>query len=347
MQTSTQVADNDPSTDHLASTTGAFSVGRVVESPSNITSSLNINQNRYTELEYVLTPTANATSSYCLRVSNGGTPLDFYNKVAEMNLQFDPSVGVVNFNNGQNISLIPGTTTRVYASTTLTDFNGAADIVMATTTFYKTPGNANCAPNDNNCYVVDTSNTCSLMCSGNTCDLSCYANFQYFASSTLDDGTDWYAQIEVNDISGGYDFADSIPTELLPLNAISVLSGINYGTLSASSTTGTFNASTSLRNVGNTSVDVGVSGTPLIDTIASSSIAESFQRYATSSFNYDTCTIITCTTLSTSSVNYEVDLNKPINTTPVTDEIYWGIAIPLGVSSLPHFGTNLFTVISD
>lgn len=349
MQTSTNVADNDPTTDHLASTSGAFTVGKIIESPSNITSSYNLNQNRYTELEYVVTPTINATTTYCLRVTNGGTPLDFYNKVAELNLQFDPVFGPVSLNGGLPISLTPGATTTIYATGTVTDFNGYTDLVLGTSTIYRSGAGAACTADTNNCYISNTSNMCSFTnCSGNTCTLSCRADI-YFNADATDvipyEGEEWLAYLEVSDTDGAYDFASALGVELYTMRALSVDNNINYGSLEVGNNTGAVNASTSIANLGNIPFDIEVEGSDLSDGNVST-IPANQQRFASSTFSYGSC--VTCTSLSTGvPVTFNLGIAKPTAPTPpVTTPLYWGIAVPLGVNSAPHQGINLFTPIS-
>ncbi|MBX9794190.1 MAG: DUF2341 domain-containing protein [Burkholderiaceae bacterium] len=355
MQTTTQFADNDPSTDLLASTTGAFTAGRVVESPSNITSSLDINQNKYTEIEYVLTPTINATSSYCLRVTNGGTPLDFYNKVAEMNLQFDPVFGPVSLNGGNDISLTPGTTTTIYATGTVTDLNGTGDL-MGSSTIYRSGATPSCTANTNNCYKGDTtsSTSCSFInCSGNTCTLSCRADI-YFNAEATDftvpanplEGENWFAYLEVRDTTGGYDLGNSIGVELNTLRAATVNNAINYGSLALGDNTGGFNPTTTVSNVGNVAFNIELLGTDLSDG-GSSRIPADEQRYATSTFTYNTC--VGCGIISsTTPTILALGLAKPtVPTPPVQAPIYWGIEVPaVGINSAPHSGINVFTPVS-
>ena len=358
MQTSTFVADGDASTDHLASTSGAFAAGKVIESPSNITTALNLNQNKYTELEYVLTPTINATSSYCLRVTNGGTPLDFYNKVAEMNLQFDPVFGAVTLNGGLDINLTPGTTTTVFATGTVTDLNGYADIIAGSSTIYRTGAGPSCTANTNNCYKGDTtsSSSCSFInCAGNTCTLSCRADIYFNAEATdayilpavnLYEGEKWSAYLEVRDSSGTYDFESAIAQELITLRAASVNNSINYGSLALGGNTGAANASTTVTNVGNIAFNIEVLGTDLSDG-GSSRIPANEQRFATSTFTYSGCTA--CSVMSsTTPTNLAIGLAKPTAPTPpVVVPIYWGVAVPAtGVNSAPHSGINVFTPVS-
>jgi hypothetical protein len=349
MQTSSNVTDGGATTDLLSTMAGTFSAGQTVESPSNVTGGITINQNFYTELEYVITPTVNASDAYCFRVVNNTTPLDFYAEVAELGLQFDPSFGPVTLNNGQPIILIPNATTSVFATGTVTDFNGFADLVAGTSTIYRSGAGAACTANNNNCYISTTGNGCSFTnCSGNTCTLSCRADI-YFHADPTDAGTysgeEWLAYLEVNDTGGAYDFASALGVELFTLRALGVDTGINYGSLAPSDNTGDYNATTTIANIGNVPFDIEVVGTNLTDG-GSSVIPADRQKFATSTFSYTACA--TCSLLSTSTpIELAVNLPKPtVPTPPVTTPIYWGIEVPFGVNSAPHSGINVFTPVS-
>jgi hypothetical protein len=217
---------------------------------------------------------------------------------------------------------------------------------MATTTFFKTPGTASCSEDPNNCYRSDTAGSCSQSCLGNTCEMVCYADIYYFTDPTDIDGNDWYAFVEVEDYSDGYGFDTSIAVDINTLNSLDVLSNINYGALSASSTTGAINASSTLQNTGNANIDVSLEGTDLEDG-GSSSIPTDFQKYATSTFNYDVCPVTTCNNLSETLSQFEVDLVKPVSVAPVTDTLYWGIKVPFGAASSPHHGINTFYAVTE
>lgn len=351
MQTSSNVVDDTPTTDLLASTTGNFTPGRLVENPSTLASTLAINQNYYTELEYVLTPTVNASTTLCFRVVNGSTPLDFYSKVAELGLQFDPVFGAANFNNGQPITLTPGATTTIYATSSVTDFNGFSDLVSGSSTIYRSGVGPSCAANNNNCYKANTtaSSSCTFAnCSGNTCELRCRADI-YFHADPTDitpyEGEEWLAYLEVNDQSGGYDFASAPGIELYSLRALSVDSAINYGTLEVNSNTESYNATTTVANYGNMSFDIEITGTDLTDG-GSSKIPANQQKFATSTFNYSAC--VTCSSVSTSTpYDLAIGLAKPTVAAPyLTAPVYWGIAVPLGINSAAHSGINVFTPVS-
>lgn len=346
MITSTQVTDGDTTTDHLVTTAGDFVSGEVVTDPSNETSNLDVAQNRYTELEYAVTLTVNAVNdAYCFRVTDSGDALDSYANLPELTLAFDPVLDPVDLNNGLDIDLTAGIVTTVTASTTVTDFNGVADLRNATTTFYTSAAGPLCTANDNNCYISTT--TCSFTnCSGTSCTLSCTADFAYHADPTdLDGGNQWFAYMEVDDQSGASDLETSTGVELLTLRGIDVRNAIAYGVVDVNQSTGVFNPDVSLVNIGNESIDVQISGTDMSDEIASV-IPAGQQLFSTSTFDYDSC--IGCTPLSVLGTNVEVDLDKPVSTTPeTTDTIYWGIEVPFGTASNPHTGLNTFTAVAD
>ncbi len=352
MQSSTQFASGDATTDLLLGTNGDFVSGELIESPNSITSALVVDQFFFTELEYAVTPTINAADAYCFRATNNGTPLDFYSRIPELGLQFDPFVNPVDFNNGMDINnLTPGTTTRIYASSTVTDFNGFTDLVSATATVFRTGVGAICTPDNNNCYVETTDTSCSFtQCSDNSCELVCAIDIFFHADPT-DTGTylgeEWFAFLEVRDAAGTLGFNDSQNgLQLLSVRAIDVVGSIDYGALAVNEDTGAFNPSTSIINLGNVPVNIDVQGTDLTDG-ASSFIPAEQQKFATSTFNYSLCGSSCGVVSADTPVPIDVDLIKPTAVTPpISDEVYWGIAIPVGTNSVAHQGINVFTPIS-
>tara|TARA_B100000508_G_scaffold126467_1_gene111028 strand:+ start:42 stop:5051 length:5010 start_codon:yes stop_codon:yes gene_type:complete len=353
MINTTQVSSGDPTTDHLIIPSGTFSAGEIVSNTDNQTGFVDVNQQYYTELEYALNLTSNATEdAYCFRVTNAGTALDSYASIPELTLEFAPSVGVVTLNDGSDIVLSPGTTTPVVASTTVTDLNGYADIVAATTTFYRTTVGASCTPDDNNCYVTTLGTGCVLSgCSGTSCSLSCTADFAFHTDPTDGgspyEGEEWYAYVEVADAATNSDFETSTGIiDVGTLRSISVDNLIGYGTLDINGVTASgSNPVSNISNFGNEALDVDVSGTDMSNG-GVSIIDVTQQKFATSSFDHTTCTA--CITLSEIGSSIEVDLNKPTTSTPlVTDALYWGIAIPFGTASEPHSGINTFTATAD
>jgi len=353
MQTTANYANGDDTVDLLTKMTGAYSLGEAVESPFNVTGLLGLGQNQYTELEYALTPTTNITDeNLCFRVTDAGVDYGTYLEVAQLSLRFDPVVTNATLNNGEAISLLPGTTTLVYATGTVTDLNGFADITNATATIYRSgvAGGAVCSVDNNNCYRSEPGQCQFINCSGNSCTVQCEANVQYYAEptdvSSLFEGEEWLAFIEAEDTAAGYGFASALGVELATLRAISVTGAINYGSLTANSDTGSFNASTSVLNLGNVEADLEVTGSDLTDGGASV-IPVNEQKFATTTFTYSACGAICRLLSSTTPVALDVELAKPVVVSPaVQDDIYWGIFIPFGINSAPHQGVNLFTPVS-
>jgi hypothetical protein len=354
MGTSTDVANSALTSDLLEIERNTFTAGRFVEGTANQTIGVDVDQNFYTELEYALRITPNVTEqAYCFRLTDDGVEFDSYVNIPELSLQFPPTLGAVTLNDGLNISLVPGTTTPVLATGTATDLNGVADLAFATTTFYRSgvAGGALCTPNDNNCYVTTSGAGCSFInCTATTCEVSCQADIFYHAdptdSGSAFDGQEWFAFMEVADSNGDFDIETSPGVELNTLRAIDVSGLIDYGALEVNDDTGSFNASTSVFNLGNVEVDLELTGTDLTDGISSAIPAEQ-QKFSTTTFTYSSCGA-SCELLSSSTpVALDVDLSKPATAVPPTaDEVFWGIAIPFGVNSTVHSGVNVFTPIS-
>ena len=284
--------------------------------------------------------------SYCLRASDNGTNLDSYTKVAEMRLKYDPIVTNVSLNGGADITLLPGATSTVIATGTVTDLNGYADDTGATSTIYRSGVGPACSADNNNCYRMGTSSCVFSSCSGYSCTVSCTSNIYYFADPT-DIGTyaaeNWKAFISVVDTAGGYGTSTTAsPVELLTLRALNVTQGIDYGAVAVSSDTGAVDASTTVQNIGNQIINLNIAGTDLTNG-ASSTIPVANQKFATTTFTYSSC--VGCNTLATTTVPLTINLSKPTTTIAVTSKVYWGIAIPFGVAGTAHQGVNTFYAV--
>ena len=353
MATSSYVINGASTFDLSTSPLIDFTAGEAREDPSNITGNLDIGQNEFTELEYVIAPTTNIVDqNLCFRVTDNGAEYDTYLSVAQMTLRFDPVVTGVTLNSGYAISLLPGTTTVVYATGTVSDLNGYEDLAHATSTIYRSGVGAACVEDDNNCYVSTTDDSCSFTnCVGNTCDIECTAEIHFHADPTdpgsIYEGEEWFAFIEVEDTSAGYDFDTSIGQDLNTLRAIDTDGNIDYGILSVNSDTGSTNASTTILNEGNVEVNIEISGSDLSDGV-NSHIPANEQLFATSTFNYSSCGVGVCKNLSSTTPDeLDVDLSKPTaDFPPVEDAVYWGIYIPYGINSAPHQGINVFTPVT-
>ncbi|MFZ2886276.1 MAG: DUF2341 domain-containing protein, partial [Minisyncoccia bacterium] len=351
MAPSTNFTDQESTSPHLSYPSAMnFASGKMVENASNQTNGYTVPSNTATEVEYNFQVTENASqSAYCLRVTNGGLALDNYDQVAEIILTHPPFINNFSLNSAFDIALTEGVTTTVMATATITDLNGFADISSATSTIYRSGVGPQCSANANSCYQVATS-SCSLTnCSGNSCALSCSADIYYLADAT-DAGSsfeaeNWLARVQVTDSSNISDVETSFGVDLLTLFGLTIETAeINFGSLDVGSDSGTTNATTTIRNTGNTNIDIQVAGTDLAGT--GSTIAVGEQKYATSTFAYSGCAI--CNFLTGSATDVEVDLPKPTSTsTPTTDDLYFGINIPTGTGATLHQGTNTFIATSE
>jgi hypothetical protein len=345
MTASSQIIDQASTTQLLSVATGfTFAQGQALEDPSNQTGNMSLSTNEVTEVEYNFQMTAFANqAAYCFRTVNGSTPLDNYSKVAELQPLYAPTISNWAFNNNSTIALTEGTGTIIYATGTVSDLNGYTDITAASSTFYRSgvAGARYCTADQNDCYQISTS-TCALtLCSGNSCTLSCTANMQYFADPT-DAGSTyasqiWDAFVDIWDSSGTHTTASSTQ-DVYTLRGLSVPSSINYGSVTVGADTGSSNASTSVNNTGNALLNLLLSGTDL--TNGSSTIAVSYQKYATTTFTYTSC--VFCNSLSSSTQSFNLNVSKPTSTSPFYRDILWGISVPNGTAASTHNGVNTF-----
>jgi hypothetical protein len=259
-----------------------------------------------------------------------------------------PTVSAVTLNSGGAINLTENTSSTISLVGTGTDTNGNADISYATSVIYRSGVGASCSEDQNNCYRIASGNCAKSNCSGNTCDFSCSVNIQYFADPT-DTGTfggqTWAGQMTVGDIAGETGSSTSSGVTLNSLYALIVTGAINFGSINPDEDTGSVTQTTTVTNTGNAAIDVNLSGAAM--TNGGASIEASNQKYATSTFTYSSCDTPTCTALSGTPTRLETDLAKPTSETSVTDEIFWGLLVPLGRPSGSYSGTNTFEALAD
>ncbi|MEQ1674475.1 MAG: hypothetical protein ABL865_05490, partial [Candidatus Nitrotoga sp.] len=220
MTATTQFTDQASAADLLSYPASMlYTVGKMVEDPSNETSSMTVNGNNATEVEYNFELTSNAVdSTYCFRSTDGGLALDNYNRVATVSLLHRPVISSFSLNHDSAIALTEGATTTISATSTVTDLNGYADLASATTTIYRSGVGYMCAANENNCYQVASTSCAFSSCSGNACTLTCSADLEYFSDPT-DIGTvyaaeNWLASVQVEDQTGSDDTDTSLGVEL-------------------------------------------------------------------------------------------------------------------------------------
>jgi hypothetical protein len=151
--------------------------------------------------------------------------------------------------------------------------------------------------------------------------------------------------VYVTDLSSNVATSVSSGVDLYTLHGIGLNDlSINYGTMELLEDTGAENQSVEVQNSGNVAVDIQVEGTDMVN--GGSSIPVGNQQYSSTTFTYGSCAI--CPFLSGTASNLELDLPKPTSTTtPSTDEVYWGLYIPLGTEAVPHTGQNIFYATAD
>ena len=274
-----------------------------------------------------------------------------------------PEVSSVVINGGEDIVLNMKNMDEYLAttsSTSISDNNGCGDIVSATSTIYwsSVSGEHNCTADDNNCYTI-ASTYCTLLagsCTGGSdADLTytCSTTLAYHAIPTDDatnspyTATDWLAGITAFDDNGAYGTATSVSgVEVTTLTALEVTEiAIPYGTIKGGQNSGNYNATTTIINYGNCPLDTGIDVDDMDKDIPAGVIEAENQQFATSTFAYGSGTW----SVEEASSTLQVDIVtvKPTSTTDVSDEVYWGIAIPSGKPSGTYTGMNTFTAILD
>ncbi|MEY4731654.1 MAG: hypothetical protein RL681_600 [Candidatus Parcubacteria bacterium] len=261
-----------------------------------------------------------------------------------------PSVSSVTLNGGSAITLTANTTTNVSVGVTISDNNGCSDITGGSTTvmIYRTSvGSSSCmtTASNLNCYRASAF-TASSSCSGNTVTATTTFAVYYFAQATdassSYSSSDWTATVVFKDSSVTTGTSDSTGRELNTLTALDVTtSSINYGTLSASSTTAGVNQITTSTNAGNSTTTLQLSALATL-TSGANSIATTSQRYATSSFTFYGLSVA----LQQTAANVDgYKLTAPTSTTNVQSPIFWGLEVPAGTATGTYNGTTLFTAI--
>jgi hypothetical protein len=267
-----------------------------------------------------------------------------------------PSITGVNINgtNPSTITLTANATTSINVEATISDNNGCGDITVGTATIllYRSGvGSSTCfsAPNNLNCYTA-TAFTASSTCSAGTVNTTTTFNVYYFAQATDASssfpGQNWIATVDFttpDNTTGTTDSTHATSSNVIStLTAINVTtSSINYGTLSASSTTGSVNQVATTTNAGNSSTSLQLSAAATL-TNGVNVIATSSQAYSTSTFTYPgTSTALTASPVTVSGFV----LTSPTTTTNVAQPTFWGLLIPNGTATGTYNGTNQFTAL--
>jgi len=273
-----------------------------------------------------------------------------------------PTTGTVILNAGGAISLTASDTAVVYATTTITDTDGWANISTVTATFYNSSSSLadgykqECTANENSCYKSAGSYlgvTCDWInaTTATTYDASCTTDM-YFDAIPTDAGdwsttlgyatTDWEVWFQGTDAANATGAATT-SQELTTLSGVEVEEiGIDYGTVGANATSATGKTIT-INTTGNCPINTNVTGENMETTTLSIPVEQ--QKYATSGdVGYEDLGW----TASDTVVLLNLDSGKTEATsTPATDIVYWGILIPAAQTVGDYYGTNTIGVVED
>jgi len=375
MSPTDNLTDGNNTTDIIDSNKGAVSNANPtfkssnagVKDTSSLVTAMALTYEDYVEMEFSIKP--NVTSgTYCFRLTDGGSITNFtYSAYPQTTVLANqaPTINEVSLNSKGVINLIENSQVDIMASASVYDPDGCANISGVKAIVYRYPTyTASCSEdpfNPNNCYGEDQFNcVADGACSGNTQNYNCYASssMQFFADPTAG-GTSyaddqWVVTAIASDsawqdiTSSSFDDVGDTIVEVNELTALEVTFGspISYGEVIAGQDTGSTNKTTTVRNTGNRGIDVNLSGTNLAGALCGGTITMDNQEYKnTTPFSWGSGTDLT--DLDVRYMNGSVSWAKPTSVTPITNNIYWGIGVPLGMAPGTCSGTNYFTAEKD
>lgn len=274
-----------------------------------------------------------------------------------------PTVSSLSLNGGNNITLNENSFTWASSSMTVSDSNGCSTITSVTAKMYlASTSNSGtlCTYDGNSCYT----STCVATTTGNQCtggadtsvQYDCGFRVWYIANATDSSAPVWSSSIwSVSATStDGTDNGNATNTaqtiEINTLNALSVTSSIGYPATAANADTGATNQTVTITNTGNVAIDSEISGDVMCTDYPGCSSGQSFgptqQKFGLTDVTYSSLSNTLAATTTPDTV--EVVLIKPTSTTTaVTDDTYWGIAIPVGQAAGSYTGQNTFTAVAD
>lgn len=270
-----------------------------------------------------------------------------------------PVASATNFNESAVINLTENTTSTYYATTTITDNNGCDDIFAVYADFYRGDlAAADCDTVGEEVYNYCRPRvTCTVVSGyGNTCDSGTDTSAEYECQLDLsfyaDPYATWIAGIQAGDGSATTSVSSDTDTaEVASTAALNVTSSISYSTVAANSNTGVVNSTTTITNTGNIALDTEFSGDVMCKddyptcVTGSTPMTPAQQEYSLAPFAYTAGTDLVATT---SPTTVQTILPKNYSTTtPITDDISWGIGIPVGTETGDYTGQNTFTAVAD
>lgn len=272
-----------------------------------------------------------------------------------------PAISGLTLNAGSSITLVENSFVIATTSMTISDGNGCSDIDTVSAKIFRGATNSSgttCSADDSNCYTEFIS--CAATTTGNTCtggldtsaEYDCAFRLWYVADPTASGASFasdiWVAAATTTD---GVATATATNTgqtiEVNILRAHDVTASIPYGSIAAGADTGGSNQTTTVTNTGNAPLDSEISGETMctdFPTCSGSTLAVTQEKFGLTNVTYASLT----NTLALTTATLETVLAKPTATTSaVTDDIYWGIAIPSGQATGSYTGRNTFTAVAD
>jgi hypothetical protein len=249
----------------------------------------------------------------------------------------------------------PATTTVPVTMAGVSDQNGCADLLSAAGRVYMSLAGQSCTDNDNDCYSFGPERCDFSDCSGDgdySADISCLVDFKYFAIPTDDQPNnpneiqDWRAYLYVYD-NANLETAISGPKDVNTTLAIEVDEPtIPFGSgYSVGDNTGTWNASTTVVNIGNCPLNADLKGTNMTSPISVYQLPVGNIKWrASTGFDY---TSTEGASLRTSYDPADLIAPRPTSDAAVSDKIYWGIGIPMEADAATYTGTNYISAALD
>ena len=209
--------------------------------------------------------------------------------------------------------------------------------------------------NNNNCYPEISCSYVTDSCTGVTdasANYTCTAYLQPYADPT-DTGTPYTGQYWIDTLKATDNNSAVGSTEILTgvtLNSLisfNIDSSIFYGNLGAGSSNDPLDVTTTTTPTGNTGLNHEVYGPANMctdfPTCSGSTIGIANQRYATAS----STAFSSATVLTTSAVPVTMNILKPINATPASKNLWWGIYVPTDADAGTYYGNITVTGIKS
>lgn len=273
-----------------------------------------------------------------------------------------PTVTGVTLNSGSTITLNLKTAPRIVvtATATISDMNACADATTATATIYWSGSTGwNCSADEDNCYKIGTANcvrqnaTCGVYPDA-TVEFICTTTMAFHAVPTDGtagnpySGTWWEAAVTgIDEALRGTASSAPNTVDVAGVSALAVEENqIPYGSIRGGQNSSTTNATTTIDNYGNVPINTTFEGVDMLRQGGGGWIGSDQQWYSLSNFTYGAGTWQLASGSPSAARN--LDLIRPTTAlSDISDQVFWGIAIPAGKLSGIYDGSNIFRSVVD